>query len=44
MAAYKGHRMNPDKFEKGQIKLYLFVVWAELPKAPQVLKTCVPIL
>ncbi|MBO5177561.1 MAG: carbohydrate ABC transporter permease [Lachnospiraceae bacterium] len=26
MAAYKGHRMNPDKFEKGQIKLYLFVV------------------
>ena len=26
MAAYKVHRMNPDKFEKGQIKLYLFVV------------------
>ncbi len=26
MAAYKGHRMSPDKFEKGQIKLYLFVV------------------
>ena len=26
MAAYKGHRMNPDKFEKGQLKLYLFVV------------------
>lgn len=26
MAAYKGHRMNPDKFEKGQIKLYLFVI------------------
>lgn len=26
MAAYKGHRMNPGKFEKGQIKLYLFVI------------------
>ncbi|MBO5352825.1 MAG: carbohydrate ABC transporter permease [Lachnospiraceae bacterium] len=26
MAAYKGHRMNPDKFDKGQLKLYLFVV------------------
>lgn len=26
MAAYKGHRMNPDKFEKSQIKLYLFVI------------------
>lgn len=26
MAAYRGHRMNPDKFEKGQIKLYLFVI------------------
>ena len=26
MAAYKGHRMNPDKFDKGQIKIYLFVI------------------
>ncbi len=26
MAAYKGHRMNPDKFEKSQIKIYLFVI------------------
>lgn len=26
MAAYRGHRMNPDKFEKSQIKLYLFVI------------------
>ena len=26
MAAYRGHRMNPGKFEKSQIKLYLFVV------------------
>ena len=24
--AYKGHRMNPDKFEKGQIKIYLMVL------------------
>ncbi len=37
MAAYKGHRMNPDKFEKGQIKFYLFVV-------PLVLITGLPIL
>jgi len=37
MAAYKGHRMNPDKFEKGQIKLYLFVV-------PLVLVTGLPII
>ncbi|MBP3618794.1 MAG: carbohydrate ABC transporter permease [Lachnospiraceae bacterium] len=37
MAAYKGHRMNPDKFEKGQIKLYLFVV-------PLVLLTGLPII
>ena len=37
MAAYKGHRMNPDKFEKGQIKLYLFVV-------PLVLITGLPIV
>ncbi len=26
MAAYKGHRMNPDKFEKGQIKIILMVL------------------
>jgi len=37
MAAYKGHRMNPDKFDKGQIKLYLFVV-------PLVLITGLPII
>ena len=37
MAADKGHRMNPDKFEKSQIKLYLFVV-------PLVLLTGLPIV
>lgn len=37
MAAYKGHRMNPDKFDKSQIKLYLFVV-------PLVLLTGLPIV
>ncbi|MCR5155040.1 MAG: carbohydrate ABC transporter permease [Lachnospiraceae bacterium] len=37
MAAYKGHRMNPDKFEKGQIKLYIFVI-------PLVLITGLPII
>ncbi|MBR4182809.1 MAG: carbohydrate ABC transporter permease [Lachnospiraceae bacterium] len=37
MAAYKGHRINPDKFERGQIKLYLFVV-------PLVLLTGLPIV
>ncbi len=37
MAAYKGHRMNPDKFEKGQIKLYIFVI-------PMVLLTGLPII
>lgn len=37
MAAYKGHRMNPDRFDKGQIKLYLFVV-------PLVLVTGLPII
>ncbi|MGN0142615.1 MAG: carbohydrate ABC transporter permease [Roseburia sp.] len=26
MAAYKGHRMNPDKFEKSQIKLIVFIL------------------
>jgi len=26
MASYKGHRINPDRFEKGQLKLYIFVV------------------
>lgn len=26
MAAYKGHRMNPDKFEKSQIKIFLCVL------------------
>ncbi len=37
MAAYKGHRMNPDKFEKGQIKLYILVI-------PLVLITGLPIV
>ncbi len=37
MAAYKGHKMNPDKFERGQIKMYLFVV-------PLVLITGLPII
>ncbi len=37
MAAYKGHRMNPTKFDKGQIKLYIFVV-------PLVLLTGLPIV
>ena len=37
MAAYKGHRMNPDKFERGQIKIYLFVI-------PLVLITGLPIV
>jgi ABC-type glycerol-3-phosphate transport system permease component len=26
MAAYKGHRMNPDKFEKSQIKIFLCIL------------------
>ena len=37
MAAYKGHRMNPDRFEKGQIKLYIFVI-------PLALLTGLPII
>lgn len=37
MAAYKGHRMNPDKFEKGQIKIFLMVL-------PMVLLTGLPIV
>ena len=37
MAAYKGHRMNPDKFEKSQIKLYIFVI-------PLVIITGLPIV
>lgn len=37
MAAYKGHRMNPDKFERGQVKIYLFVI-------PLVLITGLPIV
>ncbi|MBO5282213.1 MAG: carbohydrate ABC transporter permease [Lachnospiraceae bacterium] len=37
MAAYKGHRMNPDKFEKGQIKIFLLVL-------PMVLLTGLPIV
>jgi len=35
--AYKGRRMNPDRFEPGQIKLYLFVI-------PLVLLTGLPIV
>ncbi|MCR4618917.1 MAG: carbohydrate ABC transporter permease [Lachnospiraceae bacterium] len=35
--AYKGHRMNPDKFEKGQIKIYLLVL-------PMVLLCGLPII
>ncbi len=37
MAAYKGHKMNPDRFEKGQIKIYLLVL-------PMVLLTGLPII
>ncbi len=37
MAAYKGHSMNPDKFEKGQIKIYLLVL-------PMVLLCGLPII
>ena len=37
MAAYKGHQMNPDHFDKGQIKIYLFVV-------PLVIITGIPIV
>ena len=37
MAAYKGHRMNPDKFEKGQIKIFLLIL-------PMVLLTGLPIV
>ncbi|MBQ8138589.1 MAG: carbohydrate ABC transporter permease [Lachnospiraceae bacterium] len=35
--AYKGHRINPDKFEKGQIKIYLLVL-------PMVLLCGLPII
>lgn len=37
MAAYKGHRMNPDKFDRGQIKIYLMVL-------PMVLLCGLPII
>lgn len=37
MASYKGHRMNPDRFEKGQIKIYLLIL-------PMVLLTGLPIV
>ena len=37
MAAYKGHSINPDKFEKGQIKIYLLVL-------PMVLLCGLPII
>ncbi|MBR1439870.1 MAG: carbohydrate ABC transporter permease [Lachnospiraceae bacterium] len=37
MAAYKGHRTNPDKFERGQIKIYLLIL-------PMVLLTGLPII
>ncbi len=35
--AYKGHRINPDRFEKGQIKIYLMVL-------PMVLLCGLPII
>ncbi len=37
MAAYKGHSMNPDRFEKGQIKIYLMIL-------PMVLLCGLPII
>lgn len=37
MAAYKGHTINPNKFEKGQIKIYLLVL-------PMVLLCGLPII
>ncbi len=37
MAAYRGHRTNPDKFEKSQIKIYLLIL-------PMVLLTGIPIV
>ncbi len=37
MAAYRGHRTNPDKFEKSQIKIYLLIL-------PMVLLTGLPIV
>jgi len=37
MGGYRGHRMNPDRFDKGQIKIYLFVI-------PLVLITGLPIV
>lgn len=37
MAAYKGHKMNPSRFERGQIKIYLMVL-------PMVLLCGLPII
>ncbi len=37
MAAYRGHRTNPDKFEKGQIKIYIMIL-------PMILLTGLPII
>ena len=37
MAAYKGHKMNPKSFEKGQIKIYFLIL-------PMVLLTGLPIV
>jgi ABC-type glycerol-3-phosphate transport system permease component len=37
MAAYRGHRTNPDKFEKSQIKIYLMIL-------PMVLLCGLPII
>ena len=37
MAAYRGHRMNPKKFERSQLKIYLLVL-------PMVLLTGLPII
>ncbi|MBQ1457474.1 MAG: carbohydrate ABC transporter permease [Butyrivibrio sp.] len=37
MAAYRGHRTNPDKFEKSQIKIYIMIL-------PMILLTGLPII
>ncbi len=37
MSAYRGHRINPDKFDKSQIKFYIFVI-------PLVILTGLPIV
>jgi len=37
MAAYRGHKMNPDRFDKSQIRFYIFVI-------PLVILTGLPIV